>query len=66
MESRCLFLQLEGDVEADAVPSAAALRPTALEIELKKKSLLLSEKQERLLFDLFILRRLLQKVRIDA
>ena len=53
-------LQLE--VEAEAASPAAALRPTALEIDLKKKSLLISEKQERLLYDLFILRRLLQKV----
>ncbi|KAI6198278.1 ERCC4 domain-containing protein [Aphelenchoides fujianensis] len=42
--------------------AAAALRPSALEIELRKKSLLLSDRQEKLLNDLRLLRKLLEKV----
>lgn len=42
--------------------ASAALRPSTLELELRNKSLLLTERQERLLNDLRILRNILEKV----
>jgi hypothetical protein len=44
-----------------AVAARAALRPSPLEIELRKSTLMLTERQERLLNDLQILRKLLEK-----
>ncbi|CAD5216748.1 unnamed protein product [Bursaphelenchus xylophilus] len=51
---------LDIEVDAETVSSSAALRPTALEMELRSKSLLLTDRQERLLNDLRILRRTLK------
>lgn len=44
------------------MPAAAALRPSALEIELGKNTLTLTDRQERLLKDLKILRKILEMV----
>ncbi|KAE9547054.1 hypothetical protein FO519_009736 [Halicephalobus sp. NKZ332] len=53
---------LEIEFEDDAASPSAALHPSKLELDLKKKTLLLTERQERILFDLSILRDLLRKV----
>jgi hypothetical protein len=50
------------EVEQEAVSAAAALRPSALEVELRKNTMLLTDRQERLLNDLKILRRILEMV----
>uniref|UniRef100_A0A915DY22 DNA repair endonuclease XPF n=1 Tax=Ditylenchus dipsaci TaxID=166011 RepID=A0A915DY22_9BILA len=49
-------------VESDALAPAAGLQQTRLEMDLRKKTLLLSERQERILTDLHMLRILLHKV----
>ncbi|KAI6172184.1 ERCC4 domain-containing protein [Aphelenchoides besseyi] len=53
---------LDIDPEIETTPAAAALRPTALEIELRRNTLLVTERQERLMSDLRILRKLLESV----
>ena len=49
-------------MEDDALSPSAALYPSKLELDLRKKTLLLSERQERILNDLGLLRALLRKV----
>ncbi|KAI6228275.1 ERCC4 domain-containing protein [Aphelenchoides besseyi] len=53
---------LDIDPEIETTPAAAALRPTALEIELRRNTLMITERQERLMSDLRILRKLLESV----
>ncbi|KAI1718544.1 DNA repair endonuclease XPF [Ditylenchus destructor] len=53
---------LDVNTATDKMASSAALSQTELEADLRKKTLLLSERQERILTDLRILRKLLHKV----
>jgi DNA excision repair protein ERCC-4 len=53
---------LEIEMEDDALSPSAALYPSKLELDLRRKTLLLSERQERILNDLGLLRALLRKV----
>uniref|UniRef100_A0A914YBF0 DNA repair endonuclease XPF n=1 Tax=Panagrolaimus superbus TaxID=310955 RepID=A0A914YBF0_9BILA len=53
---------LEIEMEDDALSPSAALYPSKLELDLRRKTLLLTERQERILNDLGLLRALLRKV----
>jgi len=52
-------IELDAEEESN-VSASAALGPSRLEIELRKNSLLLTERQERLMTDLRVLRKLLE------
>uniref|UniRef100_A0AC34PZY7 Uncharacterized protein n=1 Tax=Panagrolaimus sp. JU765 TaxID=591449 RepID=A0AC34PZY7_9BILA len=61
-ELKSTVSSLEIELEDDALSPSAALYPSKLELDLRKKTLLLTERQERILNDLGILRSLLRKI----